>query len=279
MALGLGTVQFGQAYGVSNRHGQVPSAEAAAILALARDAGIATLDTAANYGEAETVLAALDTTGFRIITKTIGLSHGLDAVLARARQSAMALKADTLLVHAVGDLKGADGDRLWQALVELRGQGVFRRIGLSAYVADDPVGLGERFRPDVMQIPFSLLDQRLLANGSLARLKALGVELHARSLFLQGLLFLPPSQLPEKLKHAAPQLTALHTRLAETGLTPLAAALGFVLAQPQIDVALVGVTSRNELADILAAAKQPLPDFDWQACALNDEIVLTPSRW
>jgi aryl-alcohol dehydrogenase-like predicted oxidoreductase len=279
MKLGLGTVQFGQAYGVSNRHGQVSAPEAAAILALARQAGIATLDTAANYGEAESVLAALDMTGFRIVTKTIGLTHGLDALVARARQSAATLKADTLLVHAVGDLKGPDGDSLWQALLALRDQGVFRKIGLSAYVADDPVGLAQRFKPDVMQIPFSLLDQRLLADGSLARLKALGVELHARSLFLQGLLFLPSSQLPEKLQHAAPQLTALHAKLAEAGVTPLAAALAFVLSQPQIDVSLVGVTSRDELADIVAAAKAPLPDLDWQACALDDEMVLTPSRW
>jgi aryl-alcohol dehydrogenase-like predicted oxidoreductase len=279
MALGLGTVQFGQAYGVSNRHGQVAPSEAAAILTLARTAGIATLDTAANYGEAETVLAALDTRGFRIVTKTIGLSHGLDAVLGRARQSAASLKADTLLVHAVGDLLGPGGGTHWRALLELREEGVFRKIGLSAYVADDPVGLAQRFAPDVMQIPFSLLDQRLLADGSLARLKESGVELHARSLFLQGLLFLPPSQLPVKLQHAAPLLTALHARLAKAGITPLAAALNFALVRPEIDVALVGVTSRDELADILAASEQPLPDFDWQACALDDETLLTPSRW
>jgi hypothetical protein len=49
--------------------------------------------------------------------------------------------------------------------------------------------------------------------------------------------------------------------------------------RPEIDVALVGVTSRDELADILAASEQPLPDFDWQACALDDETLLTPSRW
>ena len=208
MKLGLGTVQFGQAYGVSNSRGHVPPGEAAAILALARDAGITTLDTAANYGEAEKVLAALDTGSFRIVTKTIGLGQGLDAVIARARQSAQALKADTLLVHAAGDLLGPDGDALWKALLELREQGVFRKIGISAYVADDPAALAQRFRPDVMQIPFSLLDQRLLADGSLARLKNLGVEIHARSLFLQGLLFLAPDALPEKLQSAAPQLRA-----------------------------------------------------------------------
>src|SRR5690348_9768219 len=129
--LGLGTVQFGQAYGVSNRRGQVPPQEAAAVLARAAQAGIGLLDTAANYGEAEKVLAALDTTPFRIVTKTVGLSHGLDAVLARARRSAEILGADTLLVHAAGDLKGTEGDAYWKALQRLKDGGVFHRIGIS----------------------------------------------------------------------------------------------------------------------------------------------------
>jgi aryl-alcohol dehydrogenase-like predicted oxidoreductase len=279
MKLGLGTVQFGQAYGVSNTRGRVPPQDASAILDVARDAGITTLDTAANYGEAENVLAGVDTKGFRIVTKTIGLKNGLEAVVARARQSAQTLRADTLLVHAASDLAGADGEKLWNAMRDLREQGLFRKIGISAYIADDPAALARRLKPDVMQIPFSLLDQRLLADGSLARLSDLGVELHARSLFLQGLLFLRPEQLPDKLKSAAPHLAAVQAKLQEAGTTKLAAALGFVRGRAEIGVALVGVTSRGELEEILAADKRPLPELDWTACALTDETVLTPSLW
>jgi D-threo-aldose 1-dehydrogenase len=275
--LGLGTVQFGQAYGVSNQRGQVPKEEAAAILERAAKAGVRLLDTAANYGEAETILAALGTSPFRVVTKTIGLSHGLDQVIARARQSAQSLKADTLLVHAANDLKGKDGEALWNALRRLKDEGVFRKIGVSVYAADDPVALAERFRPDVMQLPFSLLDQRLLENGSLMRLKELGVEVHARSLFLQGLLFM--EELPVKLRHAAPHLAHVRNGLKEASLTPLAAALGFVLAQPEIAFGLVGVTSGKELDEIIAAAGQPLPPLDWASFALKDELVLTPSLW
>src|SRR5690348_13941679 len=182
--LGLGTVQFGQAYGISNRQGQITASEAARILALAADKGIRLLDTAANYGEAEAVLAKRDTRPFRIVTKTIGVKHGVDAVVARARQSAAMLRADTLLVHAASDLAGPDGDALWRALLGLRDDGTFRKIGISVYVADGPARLAERFRPDVMQLPFSLLDQRLLADGTLSALDGLGIEIHARSLFL-----------------------------------------------------------------------------------------------
>jgi aryl-alcohol dehydrogenase-like predicted oxidoreductase len=274
MKLGLGTVQFGQAYGVSNMRGQVSRDEAAAILARAAQAGMTVLDTAANYGEAESVLAALDTTPFRIVTKTISAKNGVEAVVARARQSAQTLNADTLLVHAAADL---EEPALWPALQALKAEGVFRRIGVSVYVADDPLRLAERFKPDCLQLPFSVLDQRLLKSGVLERLKGLGVEIHARSIFLQGLLFL--QTLPEKLRHAALELSLWKAAIAAAGATPLQAALAFVLARPEIDVALVGVTARAELDEILTAAALPPPRLDWSALALNDETVLTPSRW
>jgi spore coat polysaccharide biosynthesis protein SpsF (cytidylyltransferase family)/aryl-alcohol dehydrogenase-like predicted oxidoreductase len=276
--LGIGTVQFGQAYGISNRRGQVPAEEARAILARAARAGVGLLDTAANYGRAEEVLSGLDTSAFRIVSKTISVSQGVAAVVARARQSVASLgRVDLLLVHAARDLLGSEGEALWQALRELKEQGTVGGIGISAYVADDPAALAERFRPDAMQVPFSLLDQRLLHDGSLARLKALNVEVHARSLFLQGLLFLETP--PEKLAHAAPLLGAVRARIAAAGSTPLAAALGFVLSRPEVDVAVIGVMALRQLEEILAALAAPLPELDWAACALDNARVLTPSLW
>jgi D-threo-aldose 1-dehydrogenase len=275
--LGLGTVQFGQAYGVSNSHGQVSRQEARLILDTAAHAGIHLLDTAANYGEAEDVLASLGTAPFRVITKTAHLKNGLDHVIARARLSAASLKADTILVHAAADLKTPDGEALWAALRRLKDEGVYRKIGISAYAADDPATLANHFRPDVMQLPFSLLDQRLLADGTLARLQDLHVEIHARSLFLQGLLFMENP--PVNLQQAKTHLERVRGALKEAGVTPLAAALGFVLARPDIAFGIVGVTSDAELQEIVEAARVQLPQLDWADFALNDELVLTPSLW
>jgi aryl-alcohol dehydrogenase-like predicted oxidoreductase len=276
--LGLGTAQFGHAYGISNTVGQVPLDDVRAILARAGQAGVGLLDTAANYGKAEQVLGQCDTKPFRLVSKTISVRGGIPAVIARARQSAQVLgRLDALLVHTVTDLLGPDGDGLWRALRDLKEEGVTQAIGISAYVANDPVALARCFRPDVMQVPFSLLDQRLLHDGSLMRLKDLGVEIHARSLFLQGLLFM--AQPPDRLKDAVPLLKAVRDRIAAARSTPLAVAVSFVLSRPEVDVAVVGVTCGRELEEILAAAAKGLPAHDWAACALSDERILTPSRW
>jgi aryl-alcohol dehydrogenase-like predicted oxidoreductase len=276
--LGLGTVQFAQRYGISNRRGQVPADEVRAILACAAGAGLGLLDTAANYGEAEAVLSEMDTSGFRLVSKTASIALGVDAVVARVRQSARALgRLDLLLVHSAGDLLGPQGERLWRALGALKLEGVTAGIGISAYVDDNPAWLAERFRPDAMQVPCSILDQRLLRDGSLERLKQLGVEVHARSVFLQGLLFL--ESFPERLRYAQSALESARARIAAAGTTPLAAALAFVLSRPEVDVAVVGVAALKHLQEILAAVCEPVPELDWETCALDDARILTPSLW
>jgi aryl-alcohol dehydrogenase-like predicted oxidoreductase len=282
--VGLGTVQFGIDYGISNAAGKVSASEVAAILAAADEAGIIVLDTAASYGAAEEVLGRALFPGhhFNIVTKTLPLRHGFEEVEIRARRSLHLLgqrPADAILVHAAQDLAGPDGPRLWGLLQRLREEGLYRRIGISAYFDDNPLELGRRYRPDLMQIPFSILDQRLKKNGELQSLKELGIELHVRSIFLQGLLLMDPRQLPPKLTHAALALATTQARIRQAGLTTLEAALGFVLAQDHVDIAVVGVTSRNELAEIVAASAADLPEFDWNACAIDDPITLTPSRW
>ena len=101
-------------------------------------------------------------------------------------------------------------------------------------------------------------------------LNDLGVEIHARSLFLQGLLFLGESA--GKTAKAPRRIwRKVQMQLREAGITPLAAALGFVLSRPEIAFGLVGVTSARELEDIIAAARVPLPDLDWASFALDDE--------
>ena len=84
--LGLGTVQFGQDYGVSNKHGRVTRSEAEAILRRAAAAGMTVLDTAAEYGQAEETLGSLRelTKPFRFVTKAIPFKSELHVVFSHA---------------------------------------------------------------------------------------------------------------------------------------------------------------------------------------------------
>lgn len=282
--IGVGSVQFGTNYGISNTVGQVDRREVGAILSTASAAGIRTIDTAASYGSAEEVLEQTLPRAhqFSIVTKTLPLRHGLAEVEHRARRSWEYFgrkSVEAILVHAATDMAGAEGHRLWDMLMKLRQEGLFNRIGISAYYADRPLELAQKYRPDIMQIPLSILDQRLIQTEQLTALKQLGIEIHARSIFLQGLLLMDPTRLPTSLSHSATALMRVRDKIQAAGSTVLAASIGFVLSQEAIDVAIVGVTSRNELLQILDATEQNAVCIDWAACALDDELTLTPSRW
>lgn len=279
----LGGAQFGLDYGISNRSGKLAGSAARATLEAAWRAGVDMVDLAPAYGDAEELVAAArpKCAAFRIVSKTLVGAVPLDAIDAQARRSAKLAggSLDALLVHHGLELATSSGPALWDLMRRLRDAGVTKRIGFSAYVEDDPVALARRFQPDLVQLPGSLLDQRLSLSGSLAELKALGVEIHLRSLFLQGLLFMDPDNLPPKLASIGPRLQEIQTAIAAAGASRLEAAIGYGRSLREVDRLVIGASAPSELQQILATAGRPSPNLNWSALALDEDWAKSPMNW
>jgi aryl-alcohol dehydrogenase-like predicted oxidoreductase len=184
------------------------------------------------------------------------------------------------MIQAAGDLFAPFGKELWRKLIELRDLGLFERVGISAYASDDPAGLGRRFGPDIIQAPASLLDQRLLVDGTLAEIRAMGIDVHLRSIFLNGLLFLPPDRAPSHLSaEAISRLARARRLIAEGRSDPLQAALAFALSRQEASSVIVGAATAAEVSAVIAAAASPPPDLDWDDMALDDPQALETRRW
>jgi aryl-alcohol dehydrogenase-like predicted oxidoreductase len=294
--LGLGAAQFRfeaqSAFGASRagaasgafRGGRSPEGEIADMLAIAVRSGMSLLDATTPFDSAETMLGAAMPPGapFRVMIKAARADRGPDYVEAEARASLRRMgmtRADAIIVQSAGDLFGRFGPQLWDKLNDLKDQGLFDKIGVAAMVSDDPVGIARRFHPDIIQAPASLLDQRLLVSGALAEIAGLGIEVQLRSIFLQGLLFLPPDRAPAGMKDAASSVSRVRRMIAEGRSDPLQAALAFALSRPEASSVLVGVTSAAELSAVCAAAAHPAPELDWDGMAINDPAALDPRRW
>ena len=276
--LGLGTAQFGLDYGVANHSGKVADVEA--VLRVGREAGIDLLDTAPAYGDAESRLGEF-ADGFEVITKTKA-SGDVDDVLPTLVASLERLRrpfVSGLLVHDRNALLGADGDSWFAALNAARDAGLTKRIGVSVYHPDEAELLLDRYPLQLVQLPISVLDQRAWHSGFLARATQKGVEVHARSLFLQGLALMDPDAVPDELAPARRPLAAFRARAAELGLTPLQAALGFVSALRDLDVMLVGVDSAEQLRQILFARVSSVRPSDFAEVGIEARELLDPSRW
>lgn len=290
MKLGLGTVQFGLDYGVSNIAGKTPAKEVRRILEFAAASGIRVLDTAPAYGTSEEVLGQNLPTrhAFAIVTKIPALSAEaitdvhLEHVRRSFRQSRSRLGQERLyglLVHDVADLLARDGERLMRVLVEFKEQGLVSKIGVSIYNEAQIHAVLGRYPIDLIQLPVNVLDQRLLRDGHLAQLKQRNIELHARSVFLQGVLLMFPERLPAHFAPVRDHLECYFSAVRRCGLTPLQAALGFVLGIAELDCVLCGVNSLEQLQEISAAAGAPGGVLPYADFASRDEAILDPSRW
>jgi aryl-alcohol dehydrogenase-like predicted oxidoreductase len=282
--LGLGSGQFALDQPQATVRGRNPLAEARDILDIAARSQLAVFDVDGHSGVAQAALGEIlpRPNPFRISISTVRPDRGPDFVEAEARAALRRMgveQADAILVPAAADLFGPHGLALWDRLKSLKDQGLTRKIGVSVFASDDPLGVARRFRPDIVQAPASLLDQRLLIDGTLAALAGLGIEVHLRSIFLNGLLFLPPDRAPTHLKAAASRISRARRLIAEGRSDPLQAALGFALSRVEAATVLVGVTSPAELSAVIAAASSPPPDLDWDEMAIDDPIALDPRAW
>ena len=289
--LGLGTVQFGLDYGVSNRGGRPPEREAAAILARAADAGVGFIDTAPAYGEAEALIGRHLPRGhnLRIVTKTLAVADGtIDARHGRQVLDGLAASLDRLkissvhgfLVHHCDDLAKTGWQHLADAMLEARARGWTNLIGASVYNSDQLALVESRFHPQLIQLPLNVLDRRPIDGGTLARLKSAGIEIHARSVFLQGLLLMDPDALPEFFAPLRPTIVRLRETWQQRGLSALGGCVGFALQQPEIDAVIVGVNRLSEFAQIEAIMSSLTDGAAGIAVSPPvDPAFLDPSRW
>ena len=284
--LGLGAAQFRfePQTGYGAVRGRSPGAEIAEMLSIAARSGLGVLDATVPFDSAETLLGGAMPAGapFRVMIKAARGDRGPDYVEAEARASLRRMglaRADAIIVQSAGDLFGRHGPDLWDKLNDLKDQGLFENVGVAAMASDDPVGIARRFHPDIIQAPASLLDQRLLVSGALAEIADMGIEVQLRSIFLQGLLFLPPDRVPAHAKDAASSLSRVRRMIAEGRSDPLQAALAFALSRPEASSVLVGVSTTAELSAVCAAAAHPAPELDWEGMALNDPAALDPRHW
>lgn len=301
MKLGLGTVQLGLTYGVANRTGKPDRSETMEILTEAWQAGIDTYDTAAAYGDSEQLIGAFASNRnlrgmIKIATKAGGFAKSCeqsDAVLETSLRQAVenALEKlgvgyiDYFMLHDRGDLRYID--KISGILQSIKADGLVHKWGLSVYTGRDiSTCLEHPCRPavDVIQIPFNILDQRMILDGTLSAMKSRGIEIHARSVYLQGLIAMEPEILPARLQSAGAFLLELEKIAESCGLTRTELAHCYVRDNAAIDRMFVGCETLEQLRSNLSM--QALPPLDYekvlayaQQFAVIPDNILNPALW
>lgn len=282
--LGLGTVQFGLDYGISNSTGKVSDREISAILSQGRALGLDLIDTAIAYGDSESRLGSVGVGDWRVVTKLPALDASRDwtvgdivGLVEGSLQRLGLPRLDGLLLHKPEQLRSGLGPTLREALHLCRRDGLVGRIGISVYGPEECLKHLDWDELGLVQAPMNMLDRRMMDTGLVERLRERGIALHTRSVFLQGLLLMGAEQRPERFGRWQEIWTAWQDWLDRRGLTPLQACVRHALSIPDVERVIIGVTSAADLSGIAEAARGPLPDLP--AFGPVDPILVNPARW
>lgn len=271
--IGLGTVQFGLDYGISNEVGKTPEKEVNRILSFAKSEGIDVLDTAIAYGNAETVLGSIGVENFKVVSKFLPEQELKTSIEEQLKKTLSRLKINLIygyLAHRPADI--LDNPDQWKLLIRLKEQGIVKKIGFSLNEPNELEKLLEKnFIPDLIQVPFNYFDVRF--ELAMKQLHSKGCEIHSRSTFLQGLFF-------KDIKTLRPHFNEVKQLLQSVKYSTnnlAGSLLQFVLQKPYIDKVILGVVSKEQLFDNLKsleiAVRLPQKDFE------ISNSILNPSRW
>ncbi len=285
--IGLGSAQWGMAYGVSNKKGISSVKEVSKILNYAQTQKIRLIDTAFEYGKAESVLGKNNLNNFKVITKSPSFTNKVikkydkENLKSSLKDSLVKLNLDSiygLMIHKANDILKDGSEYLIEGLHELKTQKLVKKIGISIYPEHDLEKIITKFCPDIIQLPINIFDQRLLNNGSLKYLDSLGIEIHARSLFLQGLLLMKEENTPSYFNQWSKKLNEWRYLCKSLSEPPLKIALCYVLNLAYIKFGIIGTENSLQLRETISYLDNPINiDLNYFSC--DDKELINPSNW
>ena len=285
--LAIGTAQFGMDYGIGSSPGKVSINEVKKILEYAKSTNIDMLDTASAYGKSEKTLGELNVDEFKVVTKTRHFNvpkitdDDVNLLNRDFDKSLKDLKLDSvygLLIHNADDLMKPGASKIIEFIHNLKKTNKIRKIGVSIYENKHLSFVLENFDIDLVQLPLNIFDRRLIDNGMLKLLGQEGLEVHARSIFLQGLILMENSSRPRKFDRWDSLWKAWSEWLNDHQISPLEASIRYAMSFSEISKVLVGIDSVNQLIEIMNAASGVLPPIPNELYT-DDSLLLNPSNW
>ncbi len=277
----IGGAQFGSSYGIANKVGHVKKQEVRSILNFAFKNGISFIDTAKSYGNSENIIGSAimgNEKNWNIITKYKCHHENIEIEFEKSSIN-FNCPPKIILSHSYEHYtKGGT----FETFDKLKKENKVKKVGVSVYTAEEIESVLKINTPDVIQLPMSILDSRLYKDGVLDKIKEKGIEIHIRSVFLQGLFFLPKKQIKHKFPDVVNAIDKLNFISKENNLSLSELSLLWTCSIKNVDKVIIGVDSLLQLKQHLSTLTKKVNKLSfYNALQVNydNEKVLNPSNW
>ncbi|MDP2685129.1 MAG: aldo/keto reductase [bacterium] len=279
----IGSANFGLNYGFKNSNGKLSQELVYELLDCAWLNSIDTIDTAMGYGDSESVIGKYLLKNadkhFKIITKI----NKIDKPFDRLNESLKNLNlsgVDYFLIHNFNYFEKYP--ELIDHLVRFKKEGKCNKIGISLYYPEELEFLLKNKVPiDAIQIAYSIFDQRF--KYLFQTLKDMGIEIHVRSVFLQGLFFAKTSDLNNHFNKVKSKIDQVQQISADSGISIASLCLNFAYNNAFIDKIIIGVDNMENLKNNIKVLedKESVKPFieSLKNLSETDVNILFPHFW
>lgn len=241
------------------------------------------VDTATSYEGAYKILSKSQNFKLEIITKLPPLRKSLSIlkvkkILNNELKKLKQKKFYAVLVHDTKILNTANGKILYEALLSLKRDKLIKKIGFSVYHSDELEKYYKIFKPEIVQIPVNLFNQEFVKNNWLKNMKKDGVEIHCRSIFLQGIILNNNRNFIKKNRQFKNHLNIFKKWLKKNKIDALKASLNFINRMKYIDRVLIGVENFRQFKEILEY-KPNRYNLDFSTLSSTNKKLINPSKW
>ena len=282
----IGTAQFGMNYGIANKVGKISVNEMSNILTYAKTKGINTLDTAIGYGDCHSKLGNLGIDELEIISKISHFGNDISQIksnlLSQIKQSLKELRIsclNTILLHSPNDLLNQNKYEVYDGLISAKNSGFCKKIGVSGYCPNQIVNLTKEFKLDVVQLPFNVFNNEIVNDKNLNYLKSNGIELHVRSIFLQGLLLMESQERNPYFDNWKELFDKWELWLKQKKISKLEGCISYVIQNKFIDKVVIGIDSKTHFHEILNVLRNSNSQLIPNIFSSSEQNLINPMNW
>ena len=254
MKLILGSANFSKGYGIDKKN-FFDTSKNNQLISFCNKNKIKFIDTAYSYNNSNNIFKNTSVKGFKIITKITKenfVSENFFKKKIITDLKILKIKSYyAILFHNYKDISYKNKIIL-KSLLYLKKKGFVKKIGVSLYDKKEYFFFKKYFNPEVIQIQANVLDRRFLDQSFLKKVKKNKCEIHARSVFLQGLLI--NNKKPPKIVKAL--INEWRIFCNKYNINKIEYCLNFLKKYKHLDYLVIGFSSLDQIKLVYYYYKQ-----------------------